>query len=56
MLLRVVNETLPCSAITYHPDPEFTSFTTLNMQGVVRVTMQVTTSVLKLTLTEVSNT
>ncbi|XP_056878572.1 plexin-C1 isoform X1 [Takifugu flavidus] len=40
VLLRVVNETLPCSNITYHPDPEFTSFTTVNIQGGVRVTMQ----------------
>lgn len=56
VLLRVVNETLPCSNITYHPDPEFTSFTTVNILGGVRVTMQVTASALKLTLTEVSKT
>lgn len=53
-MLRVVNETLPCSAIAYHPDPEFTSFTTVNIQGGVRVTIQVTANVLKLTLTELT--
>lgn len=59
VLLRVVNKSLPCSFITYYPDPQFTSFTTLNIEGGVRVTMQVTASVLKVTLaqlTEVSET
>lgn len=42
VLLKVANETLPCSAITYHPDPEFSSFSTLKTDDSVRVTIQVT--------------
>lgn len=42
VLLKVANETLPCSTITYHPDPEFSSFTTLKSKDGVRVTIQVT--------------
>lgn len=42
VLLKVANETLPCSAITYHPDPEFSSFTTLKTTDGVRITIQVT--------------
>lgn len=40
--LRVANQTLPCCDLTYHPDPEFGSFTTLKTKDSVRVTIQVT--------------
>ena len=42
MALKVANETLVCSiTITYHPDPEFTSFIPVRMGEDVRVTIEV---------------
>uniref|UniRef100_H3CN71 Plexin C1 n=1 Tax=Tetraodon nigroviridis TaxID=99883 RepID=H3CN71_TETNG len=35
--LRVANQTLPCCDLTYHPDPEFGSFTTLKTKDSIRV-------------------
>lgn len=41
VVLKVANETLYCSTITYYPDPEFTSFTSTKTGGNVRITIQV---------------
>lgn len=42
VLLKVANETLPCLAkITYHPDPEFISFTNTKTGDDLRITIQV---------------
>ncbi len=39
--LKVANETLACSMITYYPDPEFTTFETTRTGDDVLITIQV---------------
>lgn len=44
MSLRVANQTLACSSqLTYHPDPEFTSYTAIKTGNDLRVTIEVYT-------------
>lgn len=52
VLLKVANETLACPtlAITYHPDPQFSSFTTLKTKNGIRFTIQVPGPQVKLLL------
>ncbi|XP_028256676.1 plexin-C1 isoform X2 [Parambassis ranga] len=40
VVLKVANQTLTCSTITYYPDPEFTSFTSTETGDNVRITIQ----------------
>lgn len=43
VFLKAANETLACSLnITYHPEPEFTSFTAIRTGNNVRITLKVT--------------
>ncbi|XP_074553927.1 plexin-C1 [Halichoeres trimaculatus] len=52
--LKVANESLPCSTITYHPDPEFTSFTATKKGNDVLITIQKKADKLGMTLKELS--
>ncbi|KAM3850134.1 plexin-C1-like [Diretmus argenteus] len=52
--LKVANQTLTCSSITYHPDPEFTSFTSTRTGDVLSVTIQKKADKLEMTTEELS--
>ncbi|XP_044042985.1 plexin-C1 isoform X2 [Siniperca chuatsi] len=53
--LKVANETLACStAITYYPEPEFTSFTSTRTGDDVRITIQKKADKLEMTTAELS--
>ncbi|XP_061109180.1 plexin-C1-like isoform X1 [Conger conger] len=38
--LKVVNETIRCATLTYHPDPEFIRFTTLSSGDNLKITIE----------------
>ncbi|TNN54600.1 Plexin-C1 [Liparis tanakae] len=55
VFLKVANETLACStAMTYYPDPEFTSFTSTRTGDGVRITLQKKADRLQMSPAEVS--
>ncbi|XP_041833836.1 plexin-C1 isoform X2 [Melanotaenia boesemani] len=52
--VKVANQTLACSSITYYPDPVFTSFTSVSTGDHVRVTIQKEPDNLEITAAELS--
>ncbi|KAI3366469.1 hypothetical protein L3Q82_000602 [Scortum barcoo] len=54
VFLRVANETLPCTTITYYPDPEFTSFETIRTGDDVLITVQKKADKLEMTPEELT--
>lgn len=52
--LRVANQTLACSSqLTYHPDPEFTSYTAIKTGNDLRVTIEKRADKLNITTEEI---
>ncbi|XP_041834106.1 plexin-C1-like [Melanotaenia boesemani] len=52
--VKVANQTLACSSITYYPDPVFTNFTSVSTGDHVRVTIQKEPDNLEITAAELS--
>ncbi|KAJ8006824.1 hypothetical protein DPEC_G00111230 [Dallia pectoralis] len=55
VFLRVANQTLPCSSqLTYHHDPQFTSFTATRTGNDLRITIEKNADNFNITISEIS--